>query len=166
MCPFFGLDPPPLRAYYAYGEKVLAVADAKVVAARDGFPDNIPKTGAGFETSVPITPATIGGNEVILDLGHGQFAAYFHLQPGSVKLKPGDRVRRGQLIGRIGNSGDARWPHLHFQLTDRPDVMASEGLPQVFESYRMKTASGQYSQRRGEYPMGEVVVDFGKDEGR
>jgi murein DD-endopeptidase MepM/ murein hydrolase activator NlpD len=154
-------DPKDVHAYYAYGQQVLAVADGTVAAARDGFPDNVPKTEAGFETAVPITLDSVGGNHVIIDLGHGQFAAYFHLQPGSVQLKPGQRVRRGQPIARIGNSGDARWPHLHFQLSDAPDAMASEGLPFVFEHYRSRSAGAGWEARAREYPMGDAVVDFG-----
>ncbi|UOD33653.1 M23 family metallopeptidase [Massilia violaceinigra] len=160
--PYSG-DARDVRAYYAYGQKVLAVADGTVVSARDGFPDNIPKTEAGFETALPVTLDTIGGNQVIIDLGNGQFAAYCHLQPGSVGVKAGDRVRRGQLLARVGNSGDARWPHLHFLVTDKPDVMASEGLPQLFESYRAKSGDQAWETRTGEYPMGDVVLDFGPD---
>lgn len=156
-------DARDVRAYYAYGQKVLAVADGTVVEARDGFPDNVPKTDAGFEPARPVTMDTVGGNQVIIDLGNGQYAAYYHLQPGSISVKTGDPVRRGQLLGRIGNSGDARWPHLHFQLTDRAEVMASEGLPHVFDRYRVKTADQQWQTRTGEYPMGKVVIDFGAD---
>lgn len=154
-------DPRDVRSYYAYGQAVLAVGDGSVVAARDGFPDNLPTTEAGFETARPLTLDTIGGNQVVLDLGNGRFAAYYHLQPGSVAVKPGERVRRGQPLARIGNSGDARWPHLHFQLTDGIDAMASEGLPHVFETYRMQAGGGRWETREGEYPMGDVVLDFG-----
>jgi murein DD-endopeptidase MepM/ murein hydrolase activator NlpD len=152
-----------VQAYYAYGQKVLAVADGRVVNARDGFPDNVPKTEAGFETALPVTLDTIGGNQVVIQLENGQFAAYFHLQPGSVRVKVGDRVQRGQLLARVGNSGDARWPHLHFQVTDKADSMASEGLPYLFDSYRIQTDGQQWQRRTGEYPMGDVVIDFGSD---
>lgn len=156
-------DPRDVLSYYAYGQKVLAVADGKVVAARDGFPDNVPKTQAGFQPALPVTLETIGGNQVIIELGNGQFAAYYHLQPGSLRVKTGDRVRRGQLLAHVGNSGDARWPHLHFQVTDKADTMASEGLPQLFDSYRSKTGDQDWETRTGEYPMGNVVIDFGPE---
>jgi len=156
-------DARDVRSYYAYGKQVLAVADGRVVSARDGFPDNAPKTEAGFTPARPVTLDTIGGNQVVLDLGHGQFAAYYHLQPGSIAVKTGQRVRRGQPLGRVGNSGDARWPHLHFQVTDAADAMASEGLPFVFEQYRAKTDGGNWEARSGEYPMGDVVLDFGPE---
>lgn len=156
-------DPRDVRAYYAYGQKVLAVADGKVVNARDGFPDNVPKTESGFEPAMPLTLDTIGGNQVIIDLGNGQFAAYYHLQPGSITVKTGDRVRQGQLLARVGNSGDARWPHLHFQVTDKADVMSGEGMPQLFDRYRIKTEGQEWVTRTAEYPMGKVLIDFGDD---
>jgi hypothetical protein len=156
-------DARDVRAYHAYGQKVLSVGNGIVVAARDGFPDNVPKTEAGFEPARPVTMETVGGNQVIIDLGNGQFAAYYHLQPGSIGVRVGDNVQRGQLLARVGNSGDARWPHLHFQVTDRIDVMASEGLPYVFDSYRLKTRDQDWKSRTDEYPMGDVVLDFGPD---
>ena len=156
-------DARDVRSYYAYGKQVLAVADGTVLSARDGYPDNVPKTEAGFTPARPVTLDTIGGNQVVIALGHGRFAAYYHLQPGSIAVKTGQHVRRGQPLGRVGNSGDARWPHLHFQVTDAADAMASEGLPFVFEQYRSKTADGSWETRSGEYPMGDVVLDFGPE---
>lgn len=152
-----------VRSYYAYGEKVLAVADGTIVAAKDGLPDNVPRTAAGFETAVPITMENIAGNSIVLDLGDGQFAYYAHLQPGSLSVKTGDRVRRGQLLARIGNSGDAREPHLHFQVTTSPDILASEGVPYLIDSYRMKVAGGDWQTRTREFPLGDIVIDFGAD---
>lgn len=152
------------RAYYAYGEKVMAVADGVVVAAQNNYPDNIPRSAQGFETAVPMTHEAVGGNRVVIDIGGGQFAYYAHLQPGSVRVQPGERVKRGQWIARVGNSGDAREPHLHFQVTDGPDILASEGLPHVFERYGMQRDGGAWEARTHEYPMGKVVLDFGPEE--
>lgn len=156
----FSGDALDVRSYYAYGENVLSVADGTIVAATDGIPDNVPRTAAGFETAVPITMENIAGNSIVLDLGDGQFAHYAHLQPGSVTVKTGDRVRRGQLLARVGNSGDAREPHLHFQVTTNPDILASEGVPYLIDSYRVKVADGDWQLRTREFPLGDVVVDF------
>lgn len=153
-------DQRDVHSYYAYGEKTVAVADGTVVVAQDGYPDNVPRTPAGFEPAVPVTMESVAGNRVVIDIGGGQFAYYAHLQPGSVRVKAGERVKRGQLLARVGNSGDARQPHLHFQLTNNPDIMASEGLPHLFDQYRMKTKDGASAPRTREYPMGDVVVDF------
>lgn len=156
-------DARDVRSYYAYDEKVFAVADAVVVSARDGFPDNIPRTAAGFTPAVPITLENVAGNAVVLDLGDGQFAYYAHLKPGSVRVKAGERVKRGQWLGQIGNSGDARWPHLHFQVTAGADILASEGLPFVIDRYRTKAEDGTWQSRTGEYPIGDIAVEFPLD---
>src|SRR3989442_10265330 len=110
----FPADARDVGCYYSYGKAVLAVADGRVVTARDGLPDNIPGHGESFHPAVPITLETVAGNTITLDLGGGQFAYYMHLQPGSLRVKAGDRVRRGQLVARIGGSGHGRAPHLPF----------------------------------------------------
>ncbi|AWH18452.1 M23 family peptidase [Stenotrophomonas sp. ZAC14D2_NAIMI4_7] len=153
-------DPLNVRSYHAYGQPVYAVADAMVVQARDGFPDNIPKTPAGFTPAVPLSMDSLAGNTVVLDLGGGQFAHYAHLQPGSVVVKVGQRVRRGEPLGSIGNSGDARWPHLHFQVTTGPGIMSSEGVPFVIERFRAKGPSGDWGVRREEFPLAEGELDL------
>lgn len=153
-------DARDVRSYYSYGEKVFAVADATVVSAKDGLPDNIPRTAAGFNTAVPLTMENVAGNAIVLDLGDGQFAYYAHMKPGSVRVKAGDRVKRGEWLGQIGNSGDARWPHLHFQVTAGPDILASEGLPFVIDHYRTKEENGAWQVRTREYPIGDISVEF------
>lgn len=148
-----------VRAYHAYGRNVLAVADARVVSVMDDVPDNVPRTAAGFSPAVRLTMENIAGNHVILDVGEGQFAYYAHLQPGSVSVQVGDRVRSGQVLGRIGNSGDAREPHLHFQLTDAPDILAAEGLPHVIDRYRLRVGAESY-ERTNELPVRGTLIDF------
>ncbi|MFC5595017.1 peptidoglycan DD-metalloendopeptidase family protein [Lysobacter niastensis] len=157
---FFSGDPRDVRSYHAYGAEVRAVADATVVHVKDGLPDNIPRTAAGFETAVPVTMDTVAGNSVVLDLGDGQYAYYAHLKPGSVGVRTGDRVRRGEVVGAIGNSGDAREPHLHLQVTNGPDILASEGLPYVIDRFRIKRPEGAWQERRKEFPPGDAIIDF------
>jgi murein DD-endopeptidase MepM/ murein hydrolase activator NlpD len=69
------------------------------------------------------------GNHVVLDLGNGIYAAYAHLQRGSLCVREGDRVHAGQVLARCGNSGNSSEPHLHFQLMDDPDPDAARGIP-------------------------------------
>ena len=152
-------DARDVRAYHAYGQDVLAVADGTVVSTMDGLPDNVPRTAAGFTPAVPLTADNIAGNHVVLDLGRGQFAYYAHLQGGSISVKKGDRIRRGKVLGRIGNSGDSREPHLHFQLADGPHILAAEGLPHVIDRYRFKTEGGTH-ERRNELPVRGSMIDF------
>lgn len=158
----FSGDPRDLHAYYAYGENVLAVASGTVVAASDGMPDNIPKTEAGFATAVPMSMASIAGNAIVIALGDGQLASDSHLQAGSVRVKTGEHVKRGQMIARVGNSGDARWPHLHFQVTDRVHALMGEGSPFVIDHYLIQQPGATWEARSGEFPWGDTaVIDFG-----
>lgn len=156
-------DARDVHSYYSYGQNVFAVADATVTSAKDGLPDNIPRTAAGFSTAVPLTMENVAGNAIVLNLGDGQFAYYAHLKPGSVRVQAGDRVRRGDLLAQIGNSGDSRWPHLHFQVATGPDILASEGIPFLIDSYRARDEDGAWQIRTHEYPMGDIAVEFGVD---
>jgi murein DD-endopeptidase MepM/ murein hydrolase activator NlpD len=158
--PFSG-DKLDKRAYYAYGKPLRAVADGRVVAVKDGLPDNVPGHFEAFHPAVPITLATIFGNRITLDLGNGQFAHYFHLQAGSLQVKTGDRVRRGQLLGRIGSSGDAREPHLHFEVTTSAKPAVGEGLPYVIDEYQISATGDRPAERRTrELPLKDEIVDF------
>jgi murein DD-endopeptidase MepM/ murein hydrolase activator NlpD len=117
--------------YRCYGAEVFAVADGHVVAVRNDVPDN----PGGSKTNVlPDTLANLGGNRVVLDLGGGRFAGYFHLKPGSIRVKAGDAVHADDVLGLVGNSG-APGPHLHFQVMSGPVVWTSDGLPYVFDSF-------------------------------
>jgi hypothetical protein len=119
-------DPKDNKSYRCYGTDILAVADATVAATKDGIPENVP---GPTSRAVPITSETVGGNFVILDLGGGKFAFYAHIQPGTLRVKTGDRVKRGQVLGLVGNSGNSTEPHLHFHVSDGPDPLGAEGLP-------------------------------------
>jgi murein DD-endopeptidase MepM/ murein hydrolase activator NlpD len=151
------------HSYHSYGKPVLAVADGRVVKVRDGLPENAPGHEEDFHPAVPITIKTIAGNFITVDLGKGQFAHYLHLEPGTLRVKAGDRVRRGQVLAKIGNSGDSREPHLHFEVTDSPLVMVGDGLPYLIDRYRVQSAADSWQTRTQELPMKDMLVDFGPD---
>jgi murein DD-endopeptidase len=111
---------------------VLAVADGRVSDLKDGLPENVGSTERDNRT---ITLDNAVGNYVTLDLGHGRFALYAHLQPGSFRAKLGDRVKAGQVLAFLGNSGNSDAPHLHFQLVDANSPFGSEGIPYELESF-------------------------------
>lgn len=151
------------HSYHAYGRPVLAVADGRVVKVKDGLPENVPGHDEGFHPAVPITMKTVAGNVITLDLGRGQFAHYLHLQPGTLRVKAGDRVKRGQILAKIGSSGDSREPHLHFEVTDSPILMVGEGVPYLIDRYRVKSAEDSWETRTQELPMKDMLIDFETD---
>ncbi|HEU4689575.1 MAG TPA: M23 family metallopeptidase [Vicinamibacterales bacterium] len=130
-------DPLTNASYRAFGADVLAVADGVVVDALDEIPENVPDLVA---RAVPMTPRTLVGNYVLLDIGNGAWAVYAHLQLGSVRVRKGDRVRRGQVLGLVGNTGNSTEPHLHFHLSDRGQALDSEGIPYVFDRFELEAA--------------------------
>ncbi|HEX7282322.1 MAG TPA: M23 family metallopeptidase [Vicinamibacterales bacterium] len=110
-----------------FGTDVLAVADGTIAIAVDGVTDATPP---------PITLELAPGNHIALDLGGGRVAFYEHLQMGSVAVKAGDRVARGQVIARLGSSGSSSiGPHLHFHVADTAHTLAAEGAPFVFQQF-------------------------------
>jgi hypothetical protein len=159
-----------------YGAEVLAVVDAVVADVIDGIPENWTPGGSPASRAaraVPITVETARGNAVTLDLGAGRFALYAHLQPGSIRVKPGDRVRRGQVLGLLGNSGNSTGPHLHFQVS-RSGGLNRDGLPFVFDSFdllamvprrpdwrdHLVTIPAAEQTRRREMPLSRSVIRF------
>ena len=125
-------DPSRNSSYPQFGREVLAVADATVVHVQDGLPEGTPGRFAPG-----VTAANADGNSVVLDLGDGRFALYAHLQPGSLRVRPGERVRRGQVLALLGNSGNSDAPHLHFHVMDGPSPLASNGLPYAIDRFEV-----------------------------
>ena len=152
--------------YHAEGVDALAVANGTVVAVKDSIPENVPGITS---RAVPITLETVGGNHVIIDIGGGRYAFYAHLKPGSIRVKTGDRVTRGQVVGLVGNSGNSTEPHLHFHISDRNSPLGSEGLPYRHDSFeivgRCRTAMlgcerAAPNVRRGELPLANLLIRF------
>ena len=83
-------------------------------------------------------------------------------RPGSLQVKAGDRVRRGQVLARIGNSGDSREPHLHFEVTTSSTLLAGEGVPYVIDHFQLRTAGNSWQARTRELPLADMVIDFGQ----
>jgi murein DD-endopeptidase len=153
--------------FYAQNAEAIAVADGIVVATKDSIPENVPGVNS---RAVPITLETVGGNFVILDIGGGRYAFYAHLRPGSLRVRTGDRVRRGQVVGLVGNSGNSTEPHLHFHLADANSPLGSEGIPYVHDSFEILgrctgtlsgcTRSATPQRRQREMPLGNVIIKF------
>lgn len=161
----------PLSDYSYFGAEIHSVAAGKVVGVLDGMPD----IEAG---SLPpsITAAEAGGNHVVVDIGHGRYAFYAHMQPGSVRVKVGQKVKAGQVLGLLGNSGNTDAPHLHFHLMDSPYPLLANGVPYRFAKFTVegevtnvaemedgavaKISRKETGPRRAELPLDNQVVSF------
>ncbi len=161
----FSGDAEDNTTYYCHGADAIAVADAVVVDTLDGVPENVP---GPTSRAVEITLKNAAGNYVILDLGDGLYAFYAHLIPGSLRVREGDRVTRGQVLGLVGNSGNSTEPHLHFHVANRASPLGAEGLPYTFDrfvklgnsSHPGAAIQGEGETRRGEIPLANDLVRF------
>ncbi|ANI42695.1 M23 family metallopeptidase [Mycolicibacterium vaccae] len=153
--------------YLAYGAPLLAVADGTVAAVSGGYRDAAPQV---------VTPdqsfEELGGNHVILDIGDGNFALYAHMLPDSTSVKVGDKVTRGQVIGRLGNSGNTTEAHLHFHVMRAPVPLSSDNVPFEIDRFTFVGSIGdgpdgpllvrgpQPGERTDQLPLAWDVVNF------
>ncbi len=114
-----------LRDYWCYDKPVLAVADGIVADATDGIPDNPPG-----ENNIRQN----WGNTLVVKHNDHLYSQLSHLKPGSLKVKKGDPVRRGEPLGLCGNSGRSPYPHLHFQMQATPHI-GSKTIPYPLAAY-------------------------------
>lgn len=130
-----------------WGREILAPAAGTVVYARNDVPTN-PHPGAEPDSTWyrplhdPVMAAA--GNCVIIDHGNSEYSVMMHMQAGSVTVNVGDRVVRGQVIGKLGNSGDAFGPHLHYQLQSGPRLWEFQSLPVTFQNLDGPLSRGRY----------------------
>jgi hypothetical protein len=158
--------------WIGYGADVLAVADGVVRDMRDGQAEHPPLTAQPEPES--LTAHGLFGNYVVLEIEPGVYANYAHLQRGSLKVRVGERVRRGQLLGRLGQSGNSAAPHLHFHLSSAATFEGSEGLPFAFDRFDLlgpETEAQLFGQgepwtpattehRQAQLPLNDVVIGF------
>lgn len=137
-------DPGTLENYHCWDQPILAPAEATVVTAVDGLPDN--EIGS-TDARNPV------GNHVVLDFGTDEFGFLAHMRQGSVRVQAGETVTAGQELGRCGNSGNTSEPHLHFHLQTTPDLSNGEGLPAAFNDYM---ADGKVVEK-GEPVAGQAI---------
>jgi murein DD-endopeptidase MepM/ murein hydrolase activator NlpD len=132
-----------------HGQPIHAAARGRVIVALDGLPDSPP---GALPPNLPIEQAD--GNHVVVAMGRRHFALYAHMQPGSVRV--GQRVRRGQVLGLVGTSGNSSEPHLHFHVTDGPSPLASNGVERravPAASLRLHRARRVHRRLRGLLPV-------------
>ena len=140
--------------YYAYGADVLAAADGHVISAANDQPEDPSAMQRPHETQEAYFArlqkeqgerlakglTAITGNYVMIDHGKNEYSLYAHLQPGSVRVHVGAQVKTGDMIGKLGSSGNSTEPHLHFHVCDKPDPLMCAGIPVNFSNVTIQWA--------------------------
>lgn len=117
------------ESYFCYDQPIYSVAAGKVVDASDGMAENVPHSG---KYAVAIDFNNAAGNHVVVEIAPHRYVLYAHMRPGTLQVKVGDRVRSGQLLGHVGNTGSSTEPHLHMHIDDQPSFLAGNGVPYEF----------------------------------
>lgn len=146
------MRPEPVGRFPGFGRRLTAPLDGLVVAAHDAEPDHdayrgLPSVGYALTQRRRVSAGwvSLAGNHVLIESG-GAVIAVCHLQQGSAEVRPGQRVRRGDMLGRCGNSGNSTEPHVHLQAIDSRDVERASAVPLTF---------------KGELPRNGDIIDAG-----
>jgi hypothetical protein len=137
------------RDCYAWGAEIHAPFDGEIVRASDGLEERswihpVRELALVLKNAFTFSPdrlPSILGNHVIMHSGE-IFAGFAHLVPGSVAVETGQTVRRGDVLGRVGHTGNSTSPHLHFQLMDSPELITAKGVPCAFRAYEVSRDGG------------------------
>lgn len=157
--------------WLGYGTDVMAVADGVISSINNTFPESRTLSEHPKYTSDKAT-----GNYVSLKIGNNQFAFYEHLKPSSIKVKVGQKVKRGDVIASLGFTGQTTGPHLHFHVSDADSPLGGEGIPFVFKQFQFlgsyenfedfgkniwsKPNGLRVSNRKNERPKPNAVIKF------
>ena len=136
-----------LSDYYCWGQEVYSPCDGIVVVAEDGYAENektnlLADMSNAYKNAHYFDPEkddiqSVAGNYVIIKYSENVYAALCHLQTGSIQVSVGQMIKKGEVIGRVGHSGNSFAPHLHFQLMDSGDITVANGVPCAFEQYEI-----------------------------
>lgn len=135
--------------YPAFGREVLAPADGVVTDVINGIRDNIPGS---------MNPYSALGNAVFIQHREHEVSVLAHLKLGSIKVKVGDKVKKGQTIGLCGNSGNSSEPHLHYHLQNTPIIQNGTGIKCYFEKVIVTDDSKKEPRMNYSPVKGEIVI--------
>jgi len=135
----------PLNRCYCWGKEIYAPCDGEIIKAEDGYNERqrvhlVRDLFIALKNAFTFDPEkddirSVAGNYVIMKCQDHVYAAFAHLQQGSITASAGQSVRKGDILGRVGHSGNSTAPHLHFQLMDSSDMRTAKGIPCTFARY-------------------------------
>ncbi len=139
---FYSGPPTELKSYYTFEQPIYAMADGEVYDMHAEYPDNPIGVSASIEE----------GNRIGLRHAGGEYSIVGHLQKGSFKVKVGDKVKQGQILAILGNSGRSSSPHLHFAIFDGDGV----SLPMTFQDFDVVEKDGKRHVDSGTLEEGRI----------
>lgn len=135
----------PLNKCYCWDKEVYAPCDGEIIKAEDGYKERprvhwVTDSFVALKNAYAFDPVKDGiqpvaGNYIIMKCSSNVYAAFAHLQNGSITVSVGQMVKKGDILGKIGHSGNSTAPHLHFQLMDSSNILSAKGIPCAFEQY-------------------------------
>ncbi len=135
--------------YFAFGREIIAPADGVVTDVINGVRDNVPGS---------MNPYSALGNAVLVQHSENEVSVLAHLKLDSIKVKVGEKVTRGQVIGLCGNSGNSSEPHLHYHLQNTPIVQDGTGIKCLFQKVKI-IRDGQEQAKTNYSPIkGDVII--------
>ena len=114
--------------YYAFGKELIAPCDGEIVLVVDGIKDNKPSD---------LNPMYAPGNSVMIKTDKNEYLFFAHFKQNTIRVKQGQTVRQGQLLGLCGNSGNSSEPHLHFHIQNVEDMNAATGVKCYFDKLKV-----------------------------
>jgi murein DD-endopeptidase MepM/ murein hydrolase activator NlpD len=135
--------------FYAFGREIIAPADGIVTGVINGVRDNVPWS---------MNPYSALGNAVVIQHRDNEVSVLAHFKLDSIKVKVGDKVVKGQLLGLCGNSGNSSEPHLHYHLQNTPIIQDGTGIKCLFQKVTIIT-NGQEQIKSNYSPVkGDIIT--------
>ena len=146
------------ESWYSFGKPVYVPLGGTVIAVQDNVPDNEydGKTVKSPKLAPNVDPEGMG-NYVIIQHANGEYSMLLHMEIGSIRVRPGQFVREGDEVGAVGFSGEAMYPHLHYSVTNGAKELASEGLPNYFNNYKLYRGNNVVNIKRSRIDSGDIV---------
>jgi hypothetical protein len=124
-------------SYLCYDAPIYSMTSGTVTEVLNGIPENVPHSG---KMAIDVNLVNAGGNH-LSSISVMVFMRFTHsMRPGTIKVKVGDEVKAGDILGRVGNSGNSTEPHLHEHIVNQPSFLAGQGVPYEFERFQASGA--------------------------